>query len=201
MRPTSLLSATKVLATVIVLIFGMVDLAAARDIGERTIYRRGHYDRLSHSRPDHSRPEFLSRNRHRYDDRHDRHSDRRFAHRRDRQWRADNRRDRRYDRPREFVREYSGPRGRGNVTIYGGDGFPSPIPGIGTYAGGLSAWRDPGNGIYFSNENYGSYGYGDVSIDVDLGAYMGGPQILDVDPAAVDNACSYEKGVCVIRRR
>ncbi|WP_075291649.1 hypothetical protein [Pararhizobium arenae] len=195
MRPINLLNATKVLLAALALIIGTIDIAAARDIDQRVIYRRGHHDR-----PDYSERSISSKNIRRHNDRRDWRADRRFERRRHREWRADNRRDRRFDRRREFVREYREPRGRGNVIVYGGgDGFPSPVPGIGTYAGNLSAWQDPGNGIYFSQDYYG--GYGDVSVDVDLGAYLGGPQILDVDPQAVDNACSYEKGVCVIRRR
>ncbi len=193
MRPLPFLNATKVFLLAIALGFSIIDISAARDIGERTIYRRDYHNRQPETRTAHTRP-----GRYRHDFRHERRADRRHDYRRDRRWRAEHRRDR---RSRDVVRDYRRDRNWQPDYYYDGDSFPSTVPGIGTYAGGLSAWRDPGNGIYFSRESYGNYGYGDVNIDVDLGAYLGGPQILDVDPAAVDNACSYEKGVCVIRRR
>lgn len=202
MRPFPLLNATKVLILAMVLAFGAADLSSARDIDQRTIYRRGHHDGNMETRT------ILSgKNRYRHSDswrndgwRNDRwrDADRRYDRRYERRWRAENRRDRRHD----FVRDYRRNRDRTPYYDYGSGGnFPSPVPGIGTYAGGISAWRDPGNGIYFSQDNYGGYGYGDVNIDVDIGAYMNGPRVLDVDPETMDRACSYEHGVCVIRRR
>src|SRR5215217_1947123 len=169
MRPFPLLHATKVFILAIVLSFGATDFSTARDINERTIYRRGHNDR-----PHESRPILSGTNRYRNDFRHERRVERRREYRQERRWQADRRRNRRHD----VVREYRG--NRDWQRTYGGDGFPSPVPGIGTYAGGLSAWRDPGNGIYFSRNNDGYFDYGDVNIDVDLGAYLGRPQILDV---------------------
>lgn len=203
MRPFPLLNATKVLILAMVLGFGVTDVSIARDIDQRTIYRRGHNDRNIESRT-----VLSGKNRYRRDYRNDhwrndgwrgdrwRNADRRFDRRYERRF------DRRFDRRHDFVRDYRRNRDRMPYYDYGdGGNFPSPVPGIGTYAGGISAWRDPGNGIYFSQDNYGGYGYGDVNIDVDLGAYMNRPRVLDVDPETMDRACSYERGVCVIRRR
>ncbi|MEI2299214.1 hypothetical protein [Ensifer sp. MJa1] len=84
--------------------------------------------------------------------------------------------------------------GRGS---YGGDDFPDSISGIGTYGGGISAYSDPGNGIYINVE--GNYVYSDD------GDYTQPPQgnrgkIINVTPKNMNSSCSYEHGVCVIRR-
>lgn len=81
--------------------------------------------------------------------------------------------------------------------IYGGDGFPDTIGGIGTYAGGISAYRDPGNGIYFSQE--GNYRYYD---DAQFAPppKVNRAKIIVVSPKMLNRACAYEHGVCVIRR-
>ncbi|HEV7319297.1 MAG TPA: hypothetical protein VGO04_11885 [Ensifer sp.] len=81
--------------------------------------------------------------------------------------------------------------------IYGGDEFPDIIPGIGTYVGGISAYVDVGNGIYFSQE--GDYRYADE------GDYAPPPRvnrgkIINVTPQTMNRSCTYEHGVCVIRR-
>ncbi|MDP9631841.1 UNVERIFIED_ORG: hypothetical protein J2W85_003920 [Ensifer adhaerens] len=83
------------------------------------------------------------------------------------------------------------------LDIYGGDGFPDTIGSIGTYAGGISAYRDPGNGIYFSQQ--GNYSY------YDDGQFAPPPQvkrakIIVVSPKMLTRACAWEHGVCVIRR-
>lgn len=80
---------------------------------------------------------------------------------------------------------------------YGGDGFPDTIGSIGTYAGGISAYRDPGNGIYFSQE--GNYRY------YDDGQFAPPPKvnrakIIVVSPRTLNRSCAFEHGVCVIRR-
>ncbi|HEV7306228.1 hypothetical protein [Ensifer sp.] len=81
--------------------------------------------------------------------------------------------------------------------VYGGDEFPDIIPGIGTYVGGISAYVDVGNGIYFSQE--GDYRYAD---DGGLAppAEVNRGKIIDVTPQTMNRACAYEHGICVIRR-
>ncbi|MCA1443333.1 hypothetical protein I6F07_24555 [Ensifer sp. IC4062] len=83
-----------------------------------------------------------------------------------------------------------------DVGSYGGDDFPSVTPGIGTYAGGISAFRQEGNGIYF--RQYGNYNY------LTEGATASTPplnraKIIVVSPQPNDRVCSWEHGVCVIR--
>ncbi|MBK5566640.1 hypothetical protein [Ensifer sp. SSB1] len=80
---------------------------------------------------------------------------------------------------------------------YGNDEYPDTVPGIGTYVGGISAYVDVGNGIYFNQE--GDYGYSDD------GTYAPPPQsrrgkIINVTPQTMNSSCAYEHGVCVIRR-
>jgi hypothetical protein len=60
------------------------------------------------------------------------------------------------------------------------------------YGGAVSAYRDPGNGIYFYVDNDRAY---DV-IDAPF-AENGGPKVIHVIPGQDD--CSWEAGVCVIR--
>jgi hypothetical protein len=75
----------------------------------------------------------------------------------------------------------------------GGNGLPSYIPGIGTYAGGIAATYIRGNGLY---------------IAVDPGILPAGTsspmlapkaKIIDVPEVSDNSACSMERGVCVIR--
>ncbi|WP_077968113.1 hypothetical protein [Ensifer adhaerens] len=80
---------------------------------------------------------------------------------------------------------------------YGGDEYPDIIPGIGTYVGGISAYVDVGNGIYFSQE--GDYGYADEA-DFAPPPEAKRAKIIDVTPQTMNSACTYEHGVCVIRR-
>jgi hypothetical protein len=77
--------------------------------------------------------------------------------------------------------------------VGGGNGLPSYIPGIGTYAGGIAATYIRGNGLY---------------IAVDPGILPAGTnspmlapkaKIIDVPEASDNSACSMERGVCVIR--
>lgn len=83
--------------------------------------------------------------------------------------------------------------------FYGGDDFPDYIPGIGTYAGGISAFRVPGNGIYFNRDRNDRYRYVD---DAEFAPQprRKGPKIITVSPKTMNRACAYEHGVCVIRR-
>ncbi len=79
---------------------------------------------------------------------------------------------------------------------YGNYDFPTPIPDIGTYAGGLSAYRDEGNGIYFSRDGGYSYLAGDT---VAAGPTSKRAKIIVVSPQVNASACSWEHGVCVVR--
>lgn len=79
--------------------------------------------------------------------------------------------------------------------IDGGYDFPSVVPGLGTYAGSLSAYQEPGNGIYFSQA--GSYSY--FAENGPETAPAERPKIIVVSPQANASACSWEQGVCVIR--
>ncbi|MFC3072253.1 hypothetical protein [Shinella pollutisoli] len=61
------------------------------------------------------------------------------------------------------------------------------------YGGAVTAWRDPGNGVYFYFDN------GDVSGRVD-GVFDRRRQrakVIEVVPGS--NGCSWEAGVCVVR--
>lgn len=76
--------------------------------------------------------------------------------------------------------------------IVGGAGLPSVVPGIGTFAGSISAARVRGNGIYFAVEGSRS----------DVVSYRPPvAKIIEVEAEMEDSACSYEAGVCVIRLR
>ena len=73
-----------------------------------------------------------------------------------------------------------------------GAGLPSVVPGIGTFAGSVSAARVRGNGIYFAVEGSRS----------DVVSYRPPvAKIIEVEAEMEDSACSYEAGVCVIRLR
>jgi hypothetical protein len=201
-------NATKVLIAALAVILSLAGFAEARDrSGERYQMRRPHYERSSSDRGQYHRPrrdrsENLSgvtaghwyrddrrRGRNSLAGRIDRRQDyeRRYGHRYDR--------DRRHDRS-IVVRQYRGERGNDWDQSYGGDGFPSHANG-GTYFGGLSAWTDPGNGTYFNSERNG-YGY--YSDDTGMTYPAARPKIIRVSPSAAGRACSWESGVCVIRR-
>lgn len=74
--------------------------------------------------------------------------------------------------------------------IVGGNGLPSYVDGVGTFAGGLSAVRFRNNGIYFYAENLG----GDGNMQPRPKA-----KIIDVTPATAKSACAMEHGVCIVR--
>lgn len=77
-------------------------------------------------------------------------------------------------------------------SVVGGAGLPSVVPGIGTFAGSISAVRVRGAGIYFAIEGSRS----------DVVTYRPPvARIIEVDAEMSDSACSYEAGVCVIRPR
>ncbi|WP_426233467.1 hypothetical protein [Pararhizobium sp. DWP3-4] len=208
MRPISIQNATKVLIAALAMIISVAGFAEARDRnGERNHVRRPHFERLQDQHPHRGRQEAISgvtADRHnyrrdwrdrgyRYDRRHDRFQfDRRQANRGHFQPRYG--RDR-YD-PTLPVREYRGQRRNDRNRSYGDDGFPSHANG-GTYFGGLSAWTDPGNGTYFHSERSG-YGY--YSGDTGMNYPAARPKIIRVTPSTTGRACSWESGVCVIRR-
>lgn len=79
---------------------------------------------------------------------------------------------------------------------YGSYDLPSVVPGLGTYAGDLSAFVDEGNGIYFSRS--GGYRY-----LADDRLYAAPPtkraKVITVSPRISASACSWEAGVCVVR--
>jgi len=193
MRPITLSNATKVLVAAFALILSFADFAEARDRydGERHFIRRHHHVRrdrevLSGINVDSRLLHFNRRNRHvRLSginaDR--RYFERRFGFHR----RPDH---------RIVVREYRGPDRNYWESAYGGNAFPSATSG-GTYFGGLSAWSDPGNGMYFYSER-GGYGYYSGATDSDYRAPRA--KIIHVTPSTASSACSWEAGVCVIRR-
>lgn len=76
-----------------------------------------------------------------------------------------------------------------NPGVTAGSGLPSVIPGIGTYAGSISALRVPGAGIYFMVERSG---YKQTRPHL-------APKARIIKIKAGDSACRYEAGVCVIR--
>lgn len=191
MRPITLSKATKVLVAVLALILSLADFAEARDRsdGERRFLRRHHHERrdrdvlsginvdsrLLHRRNRNVRLSGIN-------------ADRRYFERRYGSYRRPDR--------RIVVREYRGPYRSYWESAYGGDDFPSATSG-GTYFGGLSAWSDPGNGTYFYSER-GGYSYYSGAADGDYRAPRA--KIIHVTPSTAGGACSWEAGVCVIRR-
>lgn len=76
--------------------------------------------------------------------------------------------------------------------VVGGAGLPSVVPGIGTFAGSISAVRVRGSGMYFAIEGSRS---GVIPYRPPVA------RIIGIDAEMDDSACSYEAGVCVIRPR
>ncbi|CAN7331222.1 hypothetical protein LJR255_001808 [Pararhizobium sp. LjRoot255] len=190
MRPNKLSNATKVLIAVFAVGFLFTDIAEARDrYGERHFTRRHHHERgdrevLSGINVD-SR---LDRRHHRNVHLAGLNANRRYFERRYGSYR----------RPghRIVIREYPDQRVNYRQSAYGGGDFPSETLG-GTYFGGLSAWTDPGNGTYFYSER-GGYGYYSGNTDADYRVPRA--KIIRVTPSTAGRACSWEAGVCVIRR-
>lgn len=88
-----------------------------------------------------------------------------------------------------------GHRDGGGIAIpYGGAGLPSFVRGLGTFAGSISAVREPGNGIYFAVD-------GDLvrARPVRYGVAPSAVKIITVTDRTEAESCSYEAGVCVIR--
>lgn len=191
MRPNILSNATKVLIVLVALTLSFADFAQARDRSSESHFgRRPHFERQHRERSEFRSGVRLGSHhwrragRGRFSDRtvHRRHFERRYGHHR------------RHDR--RVVREYRGRDRSYRMPNYGGDGFPSETLG-GTYFGGLSAWTDPGNGTYFRSERYGyDYYGGETNEDY----YAPRAKIIRVNPSTAGRACSWEAGVCVIRR-
>lgn len=187
MRPNNLSNATKVLIAIFALGFLFTDFAEARDrSGDRHFIRRHHHERgdrevLSGINVD-SR---LDRRRHRNVRLAGLNASRRHF-------------ERRYAPSQRIIvlREYPDQRVNYRQPAYGGGDFPSATLG-GTYFGGLSAWTDPGNGMYFYSQR-GGYGYYSGAADTDYRAPRA--KIIRVTPSTAGSACSWEAGVCVIRR-
>lgn len=175
MRAFQPLHATKVLIALCLLAFSFAGFAEASDRG-RHKHKRQHDSRDQVQRSEIQAP-IYNKERIRVERRHGR-----------RDWRHHDRRD-----DRRIVRNHRGDdRNRRN------NDFPSNIQG-GVYFGGLSAWRDGRNGTYFSREDdgYDAYGYGE---DISRNEYRRRGKIIYVDPTRPDRSCSYEAGVCIIRR-
>lgn len=77
-------------------------------------------------------------------------------------------------------------------TIGGGYGVPSIVPGVGTYAGTISALHVRGNGTYYYAEGFGPALPTDVPVEP-------APRSKMIDVHKRQNPCSFEAGVCVIR--
>lgn len=90
----------------------------------------------------------------------------------DRDWRRDRRHDRRHAE-----------RHRRHHWHRGGD----------FYGGAVTAWRDPGNGVYFYFDN------GEVSGRVDGVFDIRRPRAKVIEVVPGSDACSWEAGVCVVR--
>ncbi len=170
MRAFQPLHATKVLIALCLLVFSFAGFAEAGDRGRRDI-RRHH-----HARNHDLLPNYMTRayrnDHHRFERRHAR-----------RDWRHHDRRN-----DRRVVRHHHRTRHR--------DGFPSNVRGN-AYFGGISAWRDGRNGIYFSREGYG---YGVYDNDIGRDDHRRRGKIINVNPSRANRSCSFEAGVCVIRR-
>ncbi|GEO85735.1 MULTISPECIES: hypothetical protein [Alphaproteobacteria] len=76
--------------------------------------------------------------------------------------------------------------------VVGGAGLPSVVPGIGTFAGSISAVRVRGTGIYFAIEG---------SRRKMITYRPPVAKIIEVGADMENSACSFEAGVCVIRPR
>ncbi|WP_438751503.1 hypothetical protein [Pararhizobium sp. O133] len=203
MRAFTLLNATKVSITALALVVSLTGFADARD---------RHGDRNHHRRPQHhaqqhrDRTETLSGvtagHRHHHDRRDRRHVKRKGEYRlvgrtdyhRRGEYRYGETRfspDRRPNR-RIIPRQY-----RGDNRNYWEPAYREGTGGA--YLGGLSAWREPGNGTYFSSERYG-YDHGYQPYEDNNGYRGHRAKIIHVNPSSAGRACSWESGVCVIRR-
>ena len=77
-------------------------------------------------------------------------------------------------------------------SYYGGNGLPSHIRNVGTYAGSADAMRARRNGTYVSAD-------GAINNPAQMRGNWKSPAIIRINARTMDEACSYEAGVCVIR--
>lgn len=77
-------------------------------------------------------------------------------------------------------------------SYYGGNGVPSHIRDVGTYAGSAYAMRARRNGTYVSAD-------GAIHNTAQTTGNWTSPAIIRINARTMDEACSYEAGVCVIR--
>ena len=82
--------------------------------------------------------------------------------------------------------------GQKQRSYYGGNGVTSYIRNVGAYSGSAFAIREPRNGTYVSAD-------GAVSHLTKTSGGWDRPQIIRINAKTMDEACSYEAGVCVIR--
>lgn len=76
------------------------------------------------------------------------------------------------------------------VIIGGGYGVPVVIPGLGTFAGNVSALKIRGHGTYFYVDGLGNRATENQAPP---------PNAKVINVGKEKNTCSYENGVCVIR--
>lgn len=76
-------------------------------------------------------------------------------------------------------------------SVIGTGGLPSVVPGVGTFAGSLSAVRIKGNGIFIAIDRRGPH-------HPQL-APAPKAQIIEINAENEDSACAFEAGVGVIR--
>jgi hypothetical protein len=76
-------------------------------------------------------------------------------------------------------------------SVFGGDGLPSVVPGVGTFVGSLSAVRIKGNGIFIALDRRAPR-HAVIVPEPKV-------QIIEISAENEDSACSFEAGVCVIR--
>tara|TARA_Y100000780_G_C13620175_1_gene392209 strand:- start:38 stop:562 length:525 start_codon:yes stop_codon:yes gene_type:complete len=76
---------------------------------------------------------------------------------------------------------------------YGKDFYSGETP-AGTYSGGWSAWRDPGNGTYTYGDGVGGDGMRILEVPT-----RKGPKVLGVAPKSFEGRCDSSGGVCIIR--
>lgn len=83
--------------------------------------------------------------------------------------------------------------------IVGGDGVPSYVRGLGTFAGDQAVARFPRNGIYYSAQAFAST----TLLPQTINALAPKAKVIVVDPsfevANPKSGCTMEHGVCVIR--
>ncbi len=77
------------------------------------------------------------------------------------------------------------------------NGLPTRIKGLGTYAGGISARRFKGNGIYFYVD--GDRRYGPPPHATEKTPPQSGAKIIDVGEAQPAMDCDDSGDICVIR--